>query len=63
MPQEERMPSYALHFPNAEMSEWFGAVLLFLSPYHGVLVVKGCARYARLRLGSRLRPLTTCAAP
>jgi hypothetical protein len=39
------------------------AVLLFPSPYHGVLAVKGGARLARLRPGGRLRPLTACAAP
>ena len=37
--------------------------MLFPSPYHGVLAVKGFARYARLRPGGRLRPLTACAAP
>jgi len=40
-----------------------GAVLLFPSPYHGVLAVKGCACCARWRPGGRLRPLTACAAP
>jgi len=34
----------------------------FLSPYHGVLAVKGCARFARLRRG-RLSPPDCCAAP
>jgi hypothetical protein len=37
--------------------------LLFPSPYHGVLAVKGGARHARLRPVGRLRPLTACAAP
>ena len=49
----------ALRLPKAE--EHGGvreAVLLFPSPYHGVLTVKGCARHARWRPCGRLRPLT-----
>lgn len=33
-----------------------GGVLLFPSPYHGVLVVKGCARLARLVLAAVVAP-------
>ena len=40
----------------------FVGVLPVYSPYHAVLAVKGCARFACSRPGGRCRPLTACAA-
>ncbi len=39
------------------------AVLLFPSPYHGVLARKGSPCHARLRPSGRLRTLSACAEP
>jgi hypothetical protein len=40
-----------------------GAVLLFPTPYHGVLAVKGCAFFEHLRSLTVFDPVTACAAP
>lgn len=42
---------------------WEGGGLLFPSPYHGLLAVKGCACLHACGLAAVFRPLTACVAP